>query len=54
MNVLHKRVSSSIYTGKAEAVKWFGIKIMLKYSDLFEEGRRVVNIAAWTQLFLCF
>ena len=43
--VFTKYVSSFILTGKAKAINWIAINLMLQYSDMFLEGCRMTNFA---------
>jgi hypothetical protein len=39
-----KYVSSVVFVGKAKAINWFAINLMLKYSDMFLECCKISNV----------
>jgi hypothetical protein len=52
--VFTKYVSSVVFTGKAKAINWIVLNLMLNYSDVLLEGCRMTDFATRTQLFLGF
>jgi hypothetical protein len=47
-----RHASSAVPAGKAKVIKWAGNNFILEYSDMFVEGRIIMNVARRTQLFL--
>jgi len=44
MKSFPKHASNAVFTGKAKAINWIAINLMLQYSDMFLEGCRMTNV----------
>jgi hypothetical protein len=45
MKSFPKHASNAVFTGKAKAINWIAINLMLQYSDMFLAGCRMTNVA---------